>query len=350
MRRILLIIVLMIMIAPGTWLRSEAPYRPPIDITLSQVMGAADEAQGAWRRMGVWEYSADNYLFGGYSALIALPDDKLIAFSDRGMRFSLIEPDKPQPKQRPSQAHHPAHNVKLQRVPKYRARWLWDIESATRDPDTGEYWLGFENTHAIHSFDEDHEAQEVRLLTKHVDWTVNSGAEAMTRLSDGRFVLLPEGKREGLIFPDDPTIKGGEIGRFPYRSPVDGFAVVDMVQLPDGRLLLLLRNLVWGLPPFDSLLAVTDPPVAGQEEPLTPKVVLDLEDLVPAENYEGVTYKERAEGTLDVWIISDDNRAAIQRTLLAKLRLDPALLDQPEEKPAKVERPSKGQAKQKARE
>ena len=53
-------------------------------------------------------------------------------------------------------------------------------------------------------------------------------------------------------------------------------------------------------------------------------IALDLATVVPRENYEGLALRERADGAVDVWLISDDNMSVMQRTLLAKLRFDPS--------------------------
>ncbi len=51
---------------------------------------------------------------------------------------------------------------------------------------------------------------------------MNSGIEAMVRLADGRFVVLPENNRTGLIFAADP-VDGGKPASFqPSALPAEG--------------------------------------------------------------------------------------------------------------------------------
>jgi hypothetical protein len=312
--RLLAALAVALMCAPGTFLRTDVPTKPPRDIAVARVQGAGPSPNPAWEVAGVWHYRGEGLLFGGFSALLATHDHQLRAFSDRGARFSLTEPDRraPRPDARP--------DVVRQLVAPADANDLWDIESATRDPVTRRYWLGYENHHAIQRFTVASAPDGKRDLDKEVNWLANSGAEAMVRLSDGRFLLLPEGKDYGLIFAGDP-VDGAKPQRFAFRNPAPGFAVTDMAELPDGRLLLLLRDLDWGYPIFTSRLAIgTVPEAAGM---FAPRTVLQLDPTIPRENYEGLAVRPRKDGRIDVWVMSDDNLSVMQRTLLAKLIFDP---------------------------
>lgn len=325
MPRLLPAVLLAIALAPGTFVRSQTPSEPPVDVALEQIAEASAVQEPGWRVEGVWEYSAQHLLFGGFSALLAMNNHHLTAFSDRGARMRFVEPDRPQPKPRAGDRHNRARYVVRQLVDRKYARELWDIESATRDPATGAYWLGFENVHAFHRFTNASAADGVRIIDKEVDWSVNSGAEAMVRLADGRFLVIPESGGQALLYPRDP-IAGDAPETLTYISPQKGFGITDVKQMPDGRLLILLRSVVWGIPPFEARIAIADLPGADEPQELAPRFVLDLTRAVPPENYEGLAFRDRGDGTLDVWIISDDNRALMQRTLLAKLVLDPKAL------------------------
>lgn len=329
--------LLVVVLAPGTWLRSDVNDTPPVAVSMELVEGPSETVHEGWQLQGIWEYDADHLWFGGFSALIPLSDNRLRAFSDRGMCFTLTEPDKPQPRQKAGQKHNPARNVVRQLVVPERSSDLIDIESATRDPETGQYWLGFEGYHSIHRYKVDSEVDGLVPINDPLEWGENSGAEAMVRLDDGRFLVLPEGRRNALIYPSDP-VEGAQPKRFMYKTPLDSYAAVDAAQLPDGRVLLLLRNVEYGWPPFASALAIGPKPPLEQDGSYAPEVVLDLGTVLPNENYEGLAVRPRKDGKLDVWIISDDNKATIQRTLLAKLTFDPAWRTAPKKlnpKPAK---------------
>lgn len=305
--------------APGTWLRTPVSWDPPAEIRVEQVQDSGETGTSGWDVAGVWQYSGESLLFGGFSALVALPENRLIGFSDRGARFSLSEPDS----ESVSQA------VTRQTFSITGPDMLADVEAAARDPETGTYWLALENNHGIHRFDADHSARGIVALNADtLGWTNNTGAEVMARLADGRFVILPEGRRTGLIFGSDP-VASKAYGTFAYMPPIPGHAATDMAQLPDGRVLLLLRNvdIGAGIPPFESKIAIGPAPQTGRTEPWAPEITLDLTGVIPRENYEGIAVRELADGRVAVWLISDDNLAVIQRTLLAKLILDPKSLD-----------------------
>lgn len=305
--------------APGVWLRTEVTKTPPESIALEQISGADDTGSPGWQVSGVWRYSTQPSLrFGGFSALLPVGGGRLRAFSDRGFLFTFAEPDT----QAAGEAEGVIAGLPLGDPAHYPL--LWDIESATRSSDAAsDYWVGYENTHAIHRFSFRSEPEAVRFLGDEVDWSPNSGLEAMVRLDDGRFLAIPEGDDEALIWPGDP-VEAGAAQRIAFANPVPGHAVTDMAQLPDGRVLLLMRNVVWGLPPFEGLIAIADPPVAGASRPWSPKVALRFEGVLPPENYEGIAVRPREDGTVAVWVISDDNLSVLQRTLLAKLIFEPA--------------------------
>lgn len=307
-----------VLCAPGTWLRTPVPNTMPKIVKLEQVADAGETGVPGWRVAGVWNYDAQSRYFGGFSGLLALSNNTLRAFSDRGTRFTFIEPDRPG-------AATDETSVAYQVVEQRLADELWDIEAATRDPAAGTYWLAYESHHAIHRFTVASKGNGVRELVDEVDWPVNSGAEGLSRLADGRFVLMVEGQQEALLYPSDP-VEGGEPAILRWRNPDPDFVVTDIAQLPDGRVLLLMRNLAWGLPPFESLIAIANKPELGSGAPWKPQIALRLEGIVPRENYEGLALRERSDGQVDVWVIADDNFSVMQRNLLVKLILNPSEL------------------------
>ncbi len=316
MRRLRLLAALAVglLCAPGTWLRSDIVSALPSEFAVQQVQKAGPTAQPAWQVAGVWQYRGEGLRFGGFSALLALGPGKLRAFSDRGYRITLTEPDGPDQTQ----------SMNRQMVDRGRGYDLTDAESATRDPATGTYWIGYEQVHAIQRNTIASYPDGVRDLSEIVDWPSNGGIEAMARLTDGRFVVIPECCARGLIFRGDP-VAGGAPAFFRFATPAPGYVPTDLVQLPDGRLLVLMRNLVWpsrsAWPPFSTLLAIGDAPVKGGT--FAPKTTLRLDPAIPRENYEGLAVRPRDDGRVDVWLMSDDNLSAFQRTLLVKLVFDP---------------------------
>lgn len=345
-------------LAPGTWLRTPVLQGLDARITLRPVDEAGAEPPQGWSVEGVWEFEGDGLLFGGYSALLALYDGRLQAFSDRGGRFTFLQPD-----------HEPAlttgieRTIAVQPVDELYQMEMFDIESAARDPATGDYWLAFEFQHAIARYSADGVVKGVRIIDDEVEWPGNSGAEAMVRLIDGRFLVIPEGGEGALLYQGDP-LTGGTAQTVAYKAPPGDFSVTDAAQLPDGRIVLVLRRVAWGIPPFEARIAIAAWPdvgptaepamgpnsgLKGGEEPvLAPQIALDLTAVLPPDNYEGIAVRERGDGTLDLWVIADDNLSVMQRTLVAKLRFDPRVAAV-SQGPDKAEATPKG-PKQKARE
>jgi hypothetical protein len=168
-------------------------------------------------------------------------------------------------------------------------------------------------------------------------WVVNTGAEAMARLHDERFVAIREVTpswfearlHDAVLFAGDP-IAHPDGQRFRVDAP-DDFSVVDMAVLPDGRALILMRRLLWPLPMrFAGRIVIAD---TARIRPGQVWRTIELAKLAPGwavDNFEGIAAVPQADGRIAVWIISDDNHMrALQRTLLWKLSVDPVKLPWP---------------------
>ena len=213
-----------------------------------------------------------------------------------------------------------------------------DSESATRDPITGRIWLGFETTNAILR----HDLGVLRPATAKppamARWPDNRGAEAMVRLADGRFIVLREGfgssdeyglfkerRHDALLFPGDP-VDGSKPIRFSFVGPA-GFSPVDISQMPDGRVLILMRKVIWPLPAkFAGRIVLADPKRIYADNDWNGTVVAKLTSDLPIDNFEGMAIEPTRSRDLTVWLISDANSSVTQRTLLWKLAVDPAAL------------------------
>ncbi|WP_158611035.1 esterase-like activity of phytase family protein [Aurantiacibacter spongiae] len=311
-RRIAAIAALVLGLAPSTWLRSEVVDGKLADFRITPLSDfTSDPVATGVRIEGVWEIQADNLQFGGYSALLPLAGGHLRAFSDRGYRLTFPEPG--------ARGRFPTLSRQLALAP--YAPELWDIESATRDPDGGDYWLGYESTHAFQRFSNASTPMAVRLIGGDVNWPSNSGAESLVRLADGRFLVLPESGRDALIYRGDP-VETPSFATSPVSWPIAGYNPTDAAQLPDGRVIILMRRVAWGFPPFSSLLVIADPATLQAGQPWNTYLLARLDRLVPSENYEGLAVRRAGRDAAEIWMISDDNRSAFQRTLLVRMRLD----------------------------
>lgn len=321
MRRVLLILIVALGLSPGLVWRSPVPEP---DFSQRVILTRLAVPKGEAARIGsdgpvvtgAWRLSSPNSEFGSYSALVAPGGNMLLAISDHGqfLRF-------PMPGSGPGAT---ALGTVLPGSDQYKT--LQDMESATRDPATGRIWLGLEFRQGFVRLDKDLANPESVSPPQMQGWRSNSGPEAMVRLADGRFVVLAEAPLEwsdatspGLLFPGDP-LGGEEAMEFRFAPPA-GYNPSDMVQLPDGRVLILLRGLKFLPPGFTARMVMADPAEirAGGEWPW--QDVGELASSLPIDNYEGiaVTGGENG-GPLTLWLISDDNGARLlQRTLLLRL-------------------------------
>jgi len=328
MGRLIAIVVLTLGLLPGTCVRS-----PPAPFVGAQVMTMQRIAVprmrvGEMTLEGAWQLDSGHSDFNGFSALLALPDGRFLAASDGGTAAFFPRPGK-------------AGQVRI--VPfggvRPHNKMLADIESLALDPRTGSVWAGYEHRHAIARFDPPLR-QARRVFPEQMrGWPANSGAEAMVRLADGRFVVLAEGgtfahDSGGLLFAGDP-VDHRKAASFRYGHP-QGYRPVDMAQLPDGRVLILLRR-VRVLPPgFEAMIEVADPAAIRPGTVWRGRTVARLTRPVPLDNYEGLAIRPQADGAVAVWLLSDDNNSAFQRTVLLRLRWMP---DKQKGAPAKPARP-----------
>lgn len=207
-----------------------------------------------------------------------------------------------------------------------------DSESMTRDPATGQTWVGFEHTNQLWRYSHGFglPAKGVAPLYMH-DWSDNGGAESMVRLRDGRFLVIAEtdrrphsgGARNTLIFYGDPVEQPERGFRFGYIPP-EGFDPSDATQLPDGRILVLNRQLQVGIGRplcWSAVLTLIDPKDFAPGRIIRGREVARLAPPLNTDNFEGLAMT-REKGATILWMVSDDNLFFLQRTLLMKFRLE----------------------------
>ena len=288
-------------------------YNRSSEFTLTQLTVEGDR-QGNVSLAGVWHMTSTDLRLGSYSALTARPGGRLMAYADSAWWLSFVPPGNG----RPMEARF-GSNADPYYDPAY------DIESAARDPATGFTWLGVEGTNQIRRYDARDQFAGRIAPPAMADFRVNGGAEAMTRLPDGRFLVLAEDsawrtplKRVGLMFPRDP-LKGDPPIEFAFRPPL-GFDPTEMAALPDGRVLILMRAIAPSLRGFFAsriLIADSRDIAAGKTWPW--REIVDVNALAPPENYEGMVAVPEGKHTT-IWLISDANKSVrLQRTLLVKL-------------------------------
>ena len=316
--RLLVLVLLLGALAPGTWLRSPPPppdNRPILAVT---PLAPAPVQLGDMTLEGLWHLTSPNSMFGSYSALVLTGDGRLLAASDRGALLSFaIPPARFSPRFGWLAGDAAARKTQV------------DVEAMTRDPATGRIWAAFEGTNAVERFPAALDKGVSVRPPELQKFGSNSGPEAFARLADGRFIALSEGPRErfgtvhtGVVFAGDP-VDGARGQRFAFIAP-DGFRPVDMAQIPDGRVLVLLRRLRFSLSPgFESALMLADPTGLTKDSQWRGTLIGTIIDPEISDNYEGLAIAPHADGSLALWLISDDNDMSYQRSLLARLRWMP---------------------------
>jgi Esterase-like activity of phytase len=325
MWRRVLILLLALGLAPGTWLRSESA--PPIrELTLTMAPLPFEPGccwAGPIKLLGAWELTSPHALFGGYSALVLVEPGRLLALSDRGYYLNFSQPGAP-----PG-----AHSIGPILRDQERLKHNRDVESASYDPVSRRLWIALEGRNAVARHRIDLTRETFRPVPEFKDWSNNTGPEAMVRLADGRFVVLCEctagwfqgGRHPGLLFAGDPSEDNP--GRKLTFLGVDGYRPTDMAQLPDGRVLVLVRRLLWPAPArFAVKVLLADPAEIAADGTWQGREVAELSDPWPVDNFEALAIERRADGSLIGWIISDENDAVSQRVLLLKVRIDESKL------------------------
>lgn len=323
MLRRLFSVLLLLALVPGTWLR-DPPRR--LDLRQQVTIKALPLPAGCCRIgpiavSGVWQLTSPNQQFGGYSALVQRASGRLLAISDGAFMLDFPLPGERGPVRIGPAMTGPA----AERAWRKQDR---DTEAAVWDPVRARLWLAAEGRNSILRLGPDFAVLARVRPPAMAHWPRNTGPESMTRLPDGRFLVLCEcqsragedGAHPALLFPGDPTLGGAPL-RFTVASDWD-YRPTDAAALPDGRVLVVLRRLVWPFPTrFAARLALLDPAQAR------PGAVLPLVELgeiaapLPVDNYEGLVLVPGPGGQITGWLISDDNGALAQRTLLLRLQL-----------------------------
>ncbi len=309
-------------LAPGTWLRTPLPepdHSQVLRLTPLET-GQLDLGEVQFKR--AWRLNSPNTHFGSYSALIIDKNGRFLAGSDHGR---LLRFDIPGSRTR-------ARAPELRQFPGIgnADKFSVDLESLTRDAATSRIWAGFEGRNAIVRVSRDMTQRRLVEPAAMREWSSNSGPESLVRLEDGRFIVISEGTDPAggalfpvLLFAGDPT-EAATARHFRFRPP-EGYRPVDATQLPDGRLLVLVRNFTIALPPrFAVKLVVADPDDLDPARPWQGREIAAIDDPAIADNYEGVAVQDEGDGSLTIWLISDDNNAIYQRTLLLELRWNPS--------------------------
>ncbi|MEJ6595090.1 esterase-like activity of phytase family protein [Parasphingorhabdus sp.] len=326
MPRLLACLSLFFFLVPVTYVHGPVP--PANDsqyITLEPIaFDARDPTRtqvGRLEYLGGWKITSDNVEFGGISSMLALPDNRFLMLSDNGTLVGFTLDERNHQALRPFIAPLPDGPAK----PNEYAKLNWDSESILHDPETGQFWVGYEHQHSIWRYGSSFARKEAENFPAAMQkWPENGGAEAMLRLPDGRFLVFSElaeysnGGCQALIFDADASEPTSKAVRFGYQPP-NGYMLTDAAIL-DGKSALMLHRQFTPLDGLSAILSIAQLKDFQPGKIVTSIPIATLTPPLKVGNMEALAITRDADGTI-VWIASDDNFSVLQETLLLKFRL-----------------------------
>ncbi len=333
MSRILLLLIVVLGLAPGTWVRTTPQLSIEGRAVKVEQLQLSPEIKtslrGPLNLTGAWHLTADHHFFGGFSALVARSDGTFLTGSDRAWALTVpIENSVP--------LSAPLNLKYFGREKKTGFEFI-DSEAFSWDEERGQLWVAYEHGNVIERIDQDGSRQEIRPLAMK-DWVNNRAAETLVQLNDGRILVIsetPERNSKGvryhdaLVFPRDLFDEGRTPFAFRFISHRE-YRPVDATLLPDGKVAILLRQAVFSVPPqFKAAIIVADPRLIPPGGAWTGSLAMEMTSGSLTDNYEGITWvpdpdaeKQNAPENGALYIISDDNFASFQRTLMVRLEWD----------------------------
>jgi hypothetical protein len=276
---------------------------------------------GGLRWRGGVAVTADDPRFGGFSDLLLGPDGKSVtAVSDEGRWLTArLAYDAAGDLKGVTEARMGA--LRDPRGLLLSGKSAQDAEALTRLPD-GSLLVAYERDHRLRRFAEGGLSGVPAAVAPPPDLAAadsNAGLEALLALPDGRLLAFTEGQKRGETFAVYLRDAAGQWRTLALR-PTGLFVPTGAALLPGGDVLLLERRftILGGLGARLSRL-----PLAS----IRPGAVLEgaeIAELRPPltlDNFEGVAVHRTGDGATRITLLSDDNFAAWQRTLIVQFEL-----------------------------
>jgi hypothetical protein len=205
------------------------------------------------------------------------------------------------------------------------SKYVGDAESISRTAD-GSYYVTFEGWHRLWRYRAASDplraaAKYVRAPKAMAALPGNEGVEAATQLRDRRLLLLSEGG-----FTADGDLQGwlGDGKRWAdlTLAPSGAFRPTDLTVLPSGDVLLLERSVsLFG--GFAARLSVIPAASIAAGARLGGQEVAVIKGPLPVDNFEAVAARAAPDGSVLIYLLSDNNFREAERTLLLQFRWRP---------------------------
>lgn len=277
------------------------------------------ESIGALTLLSVIEWRADRPDFGGFSGLELEEDGGFVAITDKahwararlvldsdgvltgidGLEMGRL---------------NDADDVDL-------TGYAVDSEALTREPG-GAFLIGFENEHRIGRFRSLRAPEEaLPTLPGLAAQPINGGLESVLALPDGRIVAIAENSGDWADGFPGWIIQGERVTRFSLVRH-DWYEPTDLALGPAGEWVYLIERRFTLIGGFG--IRIRRFPVTALKDGarINPKLLGEITDPPLVENYEALATARDASGHTVLYMISDDNFMALQKTLFVQLRVD----------------------------
>lgn len=276
---------------------------------------------GRLRYLGGLILAADGDVFGGYSGIVVDPDGAgLWAVSDVGhwLRLDFSRDAAGLPAGIAGARFLPLKDAKGRPIER---KSLKDAEALRRLPD-GTWLVSFERAHRLWLYGEPGGAAMTTLpvpasLAEQPD---NGGAEAVAAWPNGDL----------LLFSEDKQVAPGRTAAWLRRAGIwsdlawpatDGFKPTDAAVLPNGDVVVLERYFTPLTGPKARLSRIAATTIQPDAD-LSPERLAEWARPVSVDNMEALDLRRAGDGSLWLYVMSDDNRSSFQRSLLMVFRLE----------------------------
>jgi len=286
---------------------------------------------GALTYVAGWALSSDNDDFGGWSAMVLGDGAKsFTAVSDQGVWLT-ANIDKDAPSLLSHALFYPFENGDQAAGSDQKKEY--DAESLVRTENG--FLVGLEQNHRILAVDEVGGISRRSVYDSLIDLSglsANGGIEAMTLLPDGRLLAFAE---HGLdINGTLPVWLAGKSGAVARRfAPPQNYSPTDAAALPNGDILLLMRYFspIEGVSAKVLLISAAE---IASGKALVGRELAHLASPLSVDNMEALDVILLPDGSVRLYMMSDDNFNPFQRTLLMVFDWKPEIPFAPKTSPA----------------